>query len=147
MKVLVFLNDGEAGQIQRVEDVLSGKNFEIGHFFFESPFERECGQAEEIRRRVSEVEVVVYFASVENERNRCLEVALREAARINVKVICIWLGDQVRISSEFEGLGDCLVSDIGRLPDAIVGVDLDWENSDGSLKEDRPFKRYKCGGN
>jgi len=145
MKALLLVNKSENTKVEIARDILNEQNLALEIIIFAPPFTEHCSQSEEIKNRIIETDAVVYFASHENENNRCLDGALIEAARLDKKVICIWLDETAKLNPSFEGLGDCLISNIQQLPEALTGQIKDWENSDGTLKQDRPFKRYKCG--
>lgn len=145
MNVLAALNKNEINYIGKIEEVLSGSRFNLEVLEFNGRVSVECSQQKEIASRLAGVDVLVYFGSAENENNKCIDYALSEAARINVKVICIWLDQNASLSAGFENLGDVLIRDLANLPNAITQTHQDWQNGDGSLRDDRPFKRYKCG--
>ncbi|WKC35391.1 hypothetical protein QYM18_12965 [Ectopseudomonas chengduensis] len=144
MNVLALLHEQEVSLLDIIYGALEEKSIDLRVLTFKKPFENECSQREEILSSIKESNVVVYFASKENRQNICLDLALREAARLNIKVICITIeGEQPNIA--FEQLGDFLIPSIEALPDAILGNIQEWQSADGSLRDDRPFKRYKCG--
>lgn len=145
MKAFLLINKSESSKIEIAKDILNKKNISLDILIFEPPYTEDCHQLDDIKSKIIETDAVVYFASHENENNRCLDGALVEAARLDKKVICIWLDETAKLNPGFEGLGDCLISNIEQLPEALTGQIKDWENSDGTLKQDRPFKRYKCG--
>lgn len=145
MKALILLNESEKNQLQPINVALEGLDVIKEILIFKPPFEHKCSQIEEIKKLLPPNDAIVYFASLENEKNICLDLALSEAARLDKKVICIWLDEKAIINNSFEGLGDCLISSISKLPEAIAGKNLEWQNTDGTLRNDRPFKRYKCG--
>jgi hypothetical protein len=144
MKVLALLHVDEVSLLELVYEALEEKRIQLQTLIFSAPFEGRCAQREEIIGLIAAVDVLVYFASKANGNNTCLDVALREAARLNKKVICIAL-EGGAIGLGFEQMGDCLISSVQSLPDAVLADALEWQDADGSLREDRPFKRYKCG--
>ncbi|EOZ4779889.1 hypothetical protein [Pseudomonas aeruginosa] len=145
MKVLAVLNKSELALVGEIEKALSGMEYSLDILEFKKPYNFECVQREEIASRLAGSDVLVYFGSRENEGNKCIDGALVEAARLNVKVICIWLDAGAELAAGFESLGDALISDISALSGAITQQQQEWQNSDGTLRDDRPFKRYKCG--
>lgn len=147
MKVLLLINRNEAKYVNEVSSHIEDDNFELQIFEFTEPTHIPCKQISEINKEISDSDTIVYFATSENEKNTCLNNALIEAARLSKKIICIWLEPEAKISDIFESLGDCLLSEIAQLPEALNDTTDKWENSDGSIIEERKLKRYKCGGN
>ncbi|WP_139092946.1 MULTISPECIES: hypothetical protein [unclassified Pseudomonas] len=145
MNVLALLNKSELALVGEIEQVLSDSACNIDILELAKPFDSECTQREEIISRLTDAKVLVYFGSRENEGNKCIDLALIEAARLNIKVICISLDQGAEIASGFEQLGDVLIPNIAALPEAIAEQPREWQNGDGTMREDRPFKRYKCG--
>lgn len=145
MKVLVLLNSDENHLLDQVYSSLQENDIDLETFMMDPPNSAFCLKQDEILAAVQLVDVVVYFASRWNKNNVCLNVALQESARLNKKIVCISLDEHIEIGSGFEQLGDSLINSIADLPAAIADDAYDWRNADGSSREDRPFKRYKCG--
>ncbi len=147
MKALLLINRNEAKYVDEVLSHLENDNFELQIFEFTQPTQTPCTETSEINKEISISDAIVYFATSENEKNTCLNNALIEAARLSKKIICIWLEPEAKISDIFESLGDCLLSEIAQIPEALNDSTGKWENSDGVIIEARKLKRYKCGGN
>lgn len=146
MKALVLLNAREESRMDSVRSVMADQPVGFDILVFDPPFNVRCSQQDEIIQLVDVADVIIYFASIDSEENVCLDIALTEAARTNTKVICICDDEGVVPGATFERFGDVLVGGVSELAGVVLGaaVSDDWVNPDGSLRDDRPFKRYKC---
>ncbi|WP_146230404.1 hypothetical protein [Pseudomonas soli] len=143
MKVLGLFHIHENVYLDLVRDKVGAVGGDINIVQFTYPNTEFCSNLQEVIAGVEWADVVVYFYNEDNSVNTCLIGALREATRLNRKVICIQLEDGV-VGQGFEAIGDCLVNSIEGLEDALSNYGGVWESHDGDERKVQ-LKRFKCG--
>lgn len=145
MKVLAYLNGRELGLAKEIALALNSIPHELDVLEKLDSNSGVCNQSEAIQARLKGIEVLIYFASKENDGDSCIDFALAQAARFNIRVICIWLDKDAIISGGFEKFGDSLVSGVSGLEQAVLGEKAEWESAGNETIGVKAFKRYKCG--
>ncbi|WDY56234.1 hypothetical protein [Pseudomonas sp. PSKL.D1] len=143
MNVLLLIHGSEEYLIGDVYDALQEQSIDLQVVRYQLPYQGICSQQSEIFAQLANSDVLAYFSSAGNNQNSCLALAIREAARLNVKIVCIGSEDEEQLGDGFSGFGDCIVPVLADLPSVIIE-----SNGDGLAEGARKtiqIKRFKCG--
>ncbi|WP_157835150.1 hypothetical protein [Xanthomonas sp. SHU 199] len=105
-----------------------------------------CSVASDLKKYVDS-ELIIIYVSKQVLENVCISSVTQLAERNGVRLVCIWLDEEVAIevSGSIAELADALTVFSEDMADIFSGEKSAWDGPDGKALPKRKIKRYTCG--